>query len=414
MQMIKRAAASAGFLIVLGVILSGVSFTFERKESIERYSKFWEDPQEYDVWFIGNSHVYYAVNPMELWKQHGIRSYDLAAPGSYLAQTYWTLMCALEYSQPELIVLDPHKVNFDTKHQDNQKGTIHTGWDAIPFSMAKVKGTCDIFDTWEERLEYMCGFTVYHNRWEELGQEDFKVQPSTNKGFKFNNRIIDKSDYQIIETENTYRTDTAGFLYLEKIIEECEDRGIELLLMEVPFCRSKKDQTVMNAVSKMAKEHEVPFLELTREGLVDYGVDYGDSGHVNLFGSKKITQYMGDYLKEKYELQDYRQVEETAEKWDADYEKYQQFKFQKMQSEKEMKRYVQWLSDDRYSCSLYQEKEPEGLLEKELAQLDLTYISKEEAKERLGGEIEGEHVFFVEDGNGHLLDTAQFQNGKRK
>ena len=69
MQIIKRAAASLGFVLVLGVILSGVSFTFERKESTERYSKFWENPQEYDVWFIGNSHVYYAINPMELWNQ---------------------------------------------------------------------------------------------------------------------------------------------------------------------------------------------------------------------------------------------------------------------------------------------------------------------------------------------------------
>ncbi len=415
MQIIKRAAASLGFVLVLGVILSGVSFTFERKESTERYSKFWENPQEYDVWFIGNSHVYYAINPMELWNQQGIRSYDLAAPGAYLAQTYWTLMCALEHCQPEVLVLDPHKVNFDTKHQDSQKGTIHTGWDAIPFSLTKIKGAIDLFDTWEERLEYVCGFSIYHNRWEELGQEDFKAPCSVNKGFMFNTRIIDKSDYQIKQTKKIYQTDTAGFIYLEKIIEVCEDRGIELLLMEVPFCRSKKDQTVMNAVSNMAKEHEIPFLKLTDEGIVDYGVDYADGGHVNLFGSKKITQYMGEYLKENYQLQDGRKVKETAEKWNADYEAYLQFKLQKMQAESEIKRYVQWLSDDRYSCYLYQEKEPQGLLAKELSQLShITYLSKEEAKERLGGQIEGEFVFFVEDENRNLLDAAGFQNGKRK
>lgn len=147
---------------------------FERKESKRRYSEFGENPGEYDIWFIGTSHIFYSVQPMELWGEHGIRSYDLAAPNSYMLQTYWTMMCALQYGEPQIVVLDPYKVHLEEKHQD-KKQTIHIGLDGIPFSKMKMDGICDIFDNWGDRFEYISKFSIYHNRWEELSKSDYEV-----------------------------------------------------------------------------------------------------------------------------------------------------------------------------------------------------------------------------------------------
>lgn len=171
----------------------------------------------------------------------------------------------------------------------------------------------------------------------------------------------------------------------------------------------------MNTVSELAQEHGIPFLNLTEQNLIDYGVDYGDRHHVNLFGAEKITRYMGDYLSQHYELTDYRGITEVAEKWNADYQAYLQFKQNEMFKASRIKSYVQWLKDDRYTCYMYQKKKPKGLLKKEIAQLDnITYISLEEAEKRMGGKFKGEYAFFVENDSGEVVDKAVFKKGKRQ
>lgn len=414
MQAIKKLALSFCFLAVFCMAFHTVSAVFERKESVEHYNKFWDNPADYDVWFMGTSHVRFSMQPMELWREYGIRSYNLAAPSSYMSQTYWTLMCALQYSQPQVIVLDTYKVHRDVKNIEGK--LIHTGFDSIPLSPVKVKAVCDLFSTWDNRFEYICDFSIYHNRWEKLERNDFFVEPSVTNGGKFKDLVIDKSGYQMISREDNSGTDTESFTYLEKIIEECNRRGIHLVLTNIPFCSTKKVQRAMNAVPQMAKEHGVDFLDLAyQEGIVDYGVDFGDEAHVNLFGGRKLTRYVGNYLRDDCHLQDYRKVEEVAERWNRDLEKYDQMKMKELHKATLIKSYVQWLYDDRYTCYMYQEKEPGKLLARELAQLtNITKISRKEAEERLDGELTGEYAFFVEDEEGNLLDSAVFQEGKRQ
>ncbi len=416
MDRVKKLAASLCFAALLCAVLALAASVLERKNSVKNYARFWEDPKGYDVWFLGTSHVYYGIQPMDLWEQYGIRSYNLAASSSTLPQTYWTLVCALEQAQPEVVVLDAFKVHMNEKHHDDR--VSHVGLDSIPLSAAKLKGICDMFDTWEERFEYICKFSVYHSRWEELEKQDFNYQLSPMKGSQLKDKLADFSGFQYIAKEDMSPTDTVGFCYLEKIIEECQKRGIKLVLAAFPFCGSEEEQRGINAVPGVAKAHGVDFLDMAHEeGLLDYSVDFGDRNHVNLFGSKKLTRYMGDYLSQHCGLKDYRDTPEVAEEWNADFAIFLQEKIKWMKAAKSLKRYVQWLSDDRYACYLYQEKapDPKGGLARELAQLNnIHLISLEEAKARMGGEIRGGYAFFVEDAKGEMVDKAVFRKGKRQ
>lgn len=414
MNRIKKLTASVCFVLIFCIVLNASATAVERKNSARSYSDFWEQPEEYDVWFMGTSHIYFAIRPMELWNQYGIRSYDLAASNSQMPQTYWTLLCALQYSEPEIIVLDTYKLHWDTKHQQDR--VPHIGIDSIPFSILKLRGICDIFESWEERFEYICKFSIYHNRWEELEESDFNFEPEYTKGSQFKDKIIDCSDFEPISKEDMSDTDTIGFRYLRKIIEECQNRGIELILTDIPFCSNIEQQRAINAVVKIAEEYNLPFLHLEyEEGLVDYGVDFGDKGHVNLFGAKKLTQYIGEYLSEHYNLKDYRESPDVAEKWNQEWEQYSEWKLRKLQKTSKIKRYVQWLTDDSYVCYLYQKEEPQEQLAKELAQLkNITYISRQEMEEKMGSGITGDFVFFVENKNGEILDKATFKKGDRQ
>ena len=269
---------------------------------------------------------------------------------------------------------------------------------------------------WEARFEYICPFSVYHNRWEDLEKRDFHVPISKMKGGKLLDKSVDYSDFRNIAEEDMSDANTLGFQYLEKIVEECQERGIELILTELPFYGTREQQRGMNAVPGFAREHGLVCLNMAYdEGVVDFGEDFGDKAHVNLFGAKKLTKYVGDYLSEHCDLTDYRDVEGIKDKWNADYECYLQHREQKMQKAKKLKVYLQWIGDDRYTCYLYQAKEPFGLVAKELAQLDnVARISLEEAEEKMGMEIQGEYAFIIENDRGEVLDTAVFLNEERQ
>lgn len=418
MLRIRKLALALCFILILGFALNGTARIVERKDSRERYSEFWDHPGEYDVWFMGNSHVHYTLRPMELWEQYGIRSYNLGAPSSQLPQTYWTMMCGLKYSQPKVIVVDTYKVHCDTKIQEEKRKQthIHTGMDSIPLSVAKIKAVCDIFDGWEDRFEYLCKFSIYHNRWETLKEKDFNVSRQVTKGHRFLTKIVDQSAFQNVEKEEMPDTDTTGFLYLEKMIEECQKRGIKIILAGIPLCMEEEIQMGMNGAAKIAEEYGVPYLDMRyEEGLIDYGSDFADEGHLNSYGSRKVTRYLGEYLSKYCDLKDYREDPEIAKDWDACYEKYMQFKLEKLQNAKKIKPYVQWLDENEYTCYMYQKEEPGGLLGKEIAKLqNLTILSLEEAEEKMGMEIKGEYAFAVENDSGEILDLAVFKEGKRQ
>lgn len=59
-----------------------------RKDSYFKYEPFFKQEENFDVLFMGTSHVLNAVYPMELWNDYGIVSYNFGGHGNYLPTTY--------------------------------------------------------------------------------------------------------------------------------------------------------------------------------------------------------------------------------------------------------------------------------------------------------------------------------------
>ena len=112
-------------LIVVGVLVIGglvyLSNLTERKESQNKFSEFYQQEENYDVLFFGSSHTLNAVFPMELWKDYGIVSYNMATHGGRTAGNYWLLKNALEYTSPKLIVVDCYMISMNEKISEPEK-----------------------------------------------------------------------------------------------------------------------------------------------------------------------------------------------------------------------------------------------------------------------------------------------------
>lgn len=351
--LLKNIVFTAGmFLICLWL-----GFVFSRKEAYTRYSPFFEQKENYDVLFLGTSHVQFGVLPMELWDRYGMVSYNLSGNANQIATSYWVLENALDYTTPKLVVMDVSKIGENVKVHSTEK--LHDVLDCFPLTFTKLRTISDLFypdavdkkgnNIYDKRWEFIWALQLYHNRWTELTKEDFKPEVSVEKGAARSTMIADSVEYQLIPQNDAMEENTVAQEYLCRMIEDCQKRGIEVLLIYIPFAAGDDLQRAANSVNEISEKYGVDYINfMYEENLINYLVDFKDSsltnGHLNLSGARKLTDYLGSYITEKYAIPDHRQDADFSE-WHCDYALYREKLNERIKNQGSLDRYLIILTD---------------------------------------------------------------------
>ena len=139
----RRVLAVLCFSLLLILVVGVTQKLFERKYSYSKYYDFYQQEEDFDVLFLGTSHVINAVYPMELWRDYGIVSYNMANHSENICTNYWQLRNALQFTTPKVVVIDLYAVDGDSKVNEQY---LHNFTDAMPFSMLKVKMVQDLLE----------------------------------------------------------------------------------------------------------------------------------------------------------------------------------------------------------------------------------------------------------------------------
>ncbi len=262
-------------------ILLPLGKLLERKTSIRKYRDFLNAKQDYDVLFVGTSHVINGIFPMELWNRYGIVSYNFGNDAATIPTSYWMIMNALDYTSPKLIVLDCYGVSGNTKVTTTSFDYIHSALDAFPISITKLKTAMDLTDD-PNRIEMiekgelsvekqgrasqlLWNFSIYHSRWSDLKWYDFSVNYTPELGAE--SRVgVAVPENIAVNTGEKSSYDTIGFKYLNYIVEECTKHNIKLMLTYLPFPANSSAWKEANAVSDFAKQKDIEFLNFLEVG----------------------------------------------------------------------------------------------------------------------------------------------------
>lgn len=343
-QNIKRIISC---FLTMGLILLLLGYSAEKlenKESSGKYEPFFEQEEDFNVLFFGSSHVKYSVFPMELWGHYGIVSYNMGIEGQTLPATYWQMKNVLDYTSPELIVIDCYFLSKTSKLYDR----MHPTWDGLPLSQSKIEAICDILNEEETDatpMEFFWDYILYHNRWDELQEADFNEEHvSTAKGCGYLTEIETGHEVTKISRENKLEENTIAIEYLEKMIQDCLDSGIDVLLTYLPFPAGEDFQKEANRVYDIAEKYDVNYINFLDLDLVNDKTDYADYGHLNLSGGRKVTEYLGQYIAEHYDITDQR-TNETYCEWHADYADYRNEKSMNFKNFTSLDYYLLLLTD---------------------------------------------------------------------
>ena len=133
-----------------------------------------------------------------------------------------------------------------------------------------------------------------------------------------------KQDNDNMKETNELKAIAKGTLdYFEKIKKLCDDNNIKLVLIGNPSKRSWSYSKILT-INKIAKDYDLEFVDMNTDNPtnIDWISDTKDKGiHLNYRGAKKVSKYIGNYLKETNLLEDHRNDEKYKD-WHIAYQKY--------------------------------------------------------------------------------------------
>ena len=325
-----RAGISAVFIclmVIIGYIF--LARATKRDSSDFKYRPVFEEDTDYDVMFFGTSHVINGVFPMQLWNDYGITSYNFGGHGNSFAASYWVMVNATKENKPKVAVLDAYSF-YDSASMDISQA--HLSFDAWPLNADKIKAAREIFsENKGYQMEIIIPFSVYHNRWNELNRYNIKqgfeidIQKTREKGAESRIQVAVPKEMKLISKSEYSKDELLGLSYIKRFIEYCRENDIEPMIINIPYPDSEIYQLWANAAIKMAEDMGVTAINMQYGNVVDFDTDcYDSNSHLNPSGAKKVTDFIGKTLTEKFDIEDKR-GNERYESWNEAYEEYYDF-----------------------------------------------------------------------------------------
>lgn len=353
----KQVVKAVAFLLVGVILIGGVSqvlcgkWTDANKETYTTKEFYALEENSIEVFIVGSSQIVTGVSSMAMYENYGISAFGLGTGNAPMAGNYHWLKECQKTQDISLVAIEVSMLYEPTK-----QFLFRRAFDPMKLSLNKLEAVNEqsrVYDG-DGVLSYVFPMIKYHNRWKELTEEDFvlheqdslvyrgNVMKSGVKPVPYEKVIIDNDAPRNIDME------ADQLEYFEKILSYCKENGWDVVLFKTP--KTSWSLSKSEGVSALAEQYDVPFLDFNYDKLMkeikfDPMRDLRDADHPNLRGAEKISDYLGKYLKENYDLKDYRQDGTEPVNMELYYED-QEDCYLKMSTEPV--EYLENLGNDRY------------------------------------------------------------------
>ncbi len=279
-------------------------------------SQYYNEEKNHEVIFVGDCEVYANFSPMVLYQEQGITSYIRGSSQQMIWQSYYILKETLKYEVPKVVVFNVNSMRYSEPVSEayNRLTLDKMKWSKEKYDMINASMLEN-----ETMASYIFPILRYHDRFDKLTEEDikylFREKKNTYQGFLINKEVKPLESIPTVKKLANYKFADIDYEYLQKILDLCKENNIQLLLIKAPSVYPHWYEEYDAQIEEFAQKNSinfVNFLDKVEEIGIDYSKDTYDRGlHLNLTGATKLSKYFSKYLKEKYNLTDYRQNKEV-------------------------------------------------------------------------------------------------------
>lgn len=324
------------FCLLFFILLFGTCHVLEDKYSKKQmYALRYEPKDTIDIVFLGNSHVNNGIAPVELWNKYGYTTYNFSMMSQTFPLVYYNAVDAIKLQHPDILIVDLFAAtsfsnNFPNMHKTIDNLTFKTRMTAIQEVVPD-----------ELKTEYTYPLYIYHDRWNRLEKKDvlpYFLRYAPRRNYNKGSYLPPQWNY----CENPYKDIanagvgdlTEEHLYwYERLDKLCEDNGVQLVFTVIPYTNpiggtvgaTVKNMEIYNATEVWCKDNDVGYVNLfyhLDDMDFDFSTDMSDESHVNILGALKVTDFLGKYISQNYNVADNRSNARIAKEWNESYEKY--------------------------------------------------------------------------------------------
>ena len=325
-MVLKRILKVAIFLAILGVILSGIQTVMVTPSYKARQfvSDFYKEPNNtLDAVFLGSSGTYNFWNAPYAWNKYGLAVYPFSTGTQPFEATEFLIREARKTQPNALYIVQIRNLSLSDE-------AFHRVADVMPLSLNKIQMVQTVGDYLEidlkEKIEYLFPLIGYHSRWNELEERDF-----FNPGYK-GAPSDDNSSYWRKSTDvtsNYYTSEDTGELEeslhnsLKSLLDYCDQEDLNVLFINTPQARKSRIARI-NTVKETIEARGYTVLDMqwtVEDANLNLATDFFDTGHTNIHGAIKVTDYISNYLLEHYDFVDKR-GDAAYQSWDDTFESY--------------------------------------------------------------------------------------------
>lgn len=361
---LMRAICFCLLFVILFVFLSGafIPRTGTTEDGMEsRISKAYrgEPRDSIDTVFIGNSDIYRAISPVDLFHQTGITSAIAGRPNKQLSEVPGDIRDILRYQNPKTIVLETDCM-FSGTNPGFKKGISPLEAEAAKVDVAgrapskatdadvagqapskatnapqqnifaKCKALLQEGDSaFLAALNYKFPLVKYHDNWKHLKLTTF-LQPRgkyhfSNKGMAYANTVKAYpfgNEYMQLSGGKHAMLSEEKLDQFQKIYDLCDRNGIRLVLLTVPSANTW-NKGKSDTVKQLAKKYDLTYYDYNRQlpAGFDWATDSKDGGnHLNYAGASAVTKDLAKKLTDDLTLNPTSLTKEQKQQWRKDYE----------------------------------------------------------------------------------------------
>jgi len=322
-------------LVVLGFFqITAFGKLYKSKEIVQnvniynakRFEELYALPENsLDMVFIGSSHSYCTFEPDFFDMELGILSHQMGMPLQYADGSYFTLLEVFNYQSPKLVVMELYWDMLDNEYEPSQLNSLFSAMDndelrsdfiqeVLPLSVSLksrlpfINYQRDFF--MESSKEIKTFIEEKYNVTEE--KEVIEVEEYYDKkGYVYTDKQMPLSEYGPTNQYNSFDGKSWNMhltqqIYLEKIINLCEEKNAQLLFVTAPvaitsFDRIKNYDFVHQSIAGFAYKNQIDYYDynlINRSLELLTNDNFQDDAHLNDSGVKIINKHFVEILRE--------------------------------------------------------------------------------------------------------------------
>lgn len=305
-MVVKNILKTVLFFVIGIILFFAFSYLFMPKKNLLKYGFYktslfeilGENSKSIDVIVVGDSLVYSSISPMKIYGDYGYTVFNCAEPAQIISDAYEYYKVSVESQKPKIVFIEANML-----FRDSSKKPWYNRYLKI------FKNSTPLFK--------------YHNNWKKILFSNLGLK-NKDKGYIFSNKIKPSKNFDYMaKNKRKYNISQVNIDYFEKMLDIANKNNIKVVLLGLPSQKSWNNDK-HKKILKLAKDYQLDYLNLNLidDINIDWNKDTKDRGdHLNSYGSKKVSKYIGKYLKDTNILKSHKKDKKYKD-WNTLYKLY--------------------------------------------------------------------------------------------